>query len=566
MRLRTRALGVAVALSFATCSIAKADVEAAKKYVEEAKHELEMKSYNDAKSKLELAEAELEDAPAAAKTAVSASIAEVKAQIAASTIADNKIKYTRELGLIMTEAEGSIGNLVTWTGVEQRFNDLANNPDAAAALGADLTAAQKKFSTFKKLNDRKVLAAKKEQVETSVKEFEAAWAEAKPKILKPETPGDKDSAISDMDRKLEDVRRTVAQLSVETEPGKGFSARVEQIGTEYMKLALADQVKEKVERLQRDWNSYKDDWNGWEAETTGPTFAEYSKESSESMSALKAPKTRQFISRSNYWLKNRDEDEEFKKLHTAPELQAMLAKITADRDVARGKMEKFADALLADAEKQTLDQDKVDTLKRFEDSLKNNVEGSPKFESLDGRAFALINKFENQGKAAEVAAAAYYKAMTEKASTNWPDLKARYTIATGFDPSNAADFKGKYIAITTDNLMGYRFGPGDFPFATTLNGVPIAAKYDPAVAAAINEIQTKIGRSLGDNDDDGKWEIIAVVDGTTGKLNQRLNVEGKIKDTAGNEATVTGEKHEAADAPIITIVAAHCGPLAVSSK
>ncbi len=565
MRLRYLSVASALTASLFISSAAFADAAAAAKYVEDAKTEIEQHRYDAAKAKLELADTELEGVAAADKAPVAASIEAAKKQMADASLADNKIKYTRELERVMTDAEGAVGNLATWMGAENRANELFSNADAKAALGDDLTAAQKKFATFKKLNDRKAGAAIAEQTESSVKEFEAFWADAKAKIIKSETPGDKDTAITDTDRKLEDIRKTVAALPQDADSTKAFKARVDKIGAEYTQLALADKVKEKATRLKDEFDSYKDEFAGWEQETAGPTFEEYRQTSGETMHALKAPKTEKFVSRSDYWLDNRKEDEDFKKLQSAPEIKAIYDKVIADRNTALAKMEKFADALLADMEKQTLDQNKVDKIKTFEDGLKNNIQGSSKLDAYTKRAHALVDKFENQGKAGEAAAAAYYKTMTEKAAAAWPDMKAKFTVTEGFDPNKPGDLKGKYIRITSRNRMGWDYNTGDFQYATTLNGTPIAGKYDPTVAAAVKEVESKMGRALGDSDDDGDWEVIALVEGSTGKLSKRVNVEGKISDTHGNTATVTGERAEVVDAPIVTIVAAHCGPLAVAA-
>ena len=67
----------------------------------------------------------------------------------------------------------------------------------------------------------------------------------------------------------------------------------------------------------------------------------------------------------------------------------------------------------------------------------------------------------------------------------------------------------------------FRFQPGDFPFATTINGEALACRYAPSVKAKVDEVGKKIGRDVGDSDEDGRWEIIAVVNGTTGKLMAR---------------------------------------------
>ena len=166
----------------------------------------------------------------------------------------------------------------------------------------------------------------------------------------------------------------------------------------------------------------------------------------------------------------------------------------------------------------------------------------------------------------EAAREAYYKKMTEAAEAKWPAMEKKFKPIEDFDPSDPAAFKGKIIRIETDNLMGYRFKPGDFPFATTLDGTPIAAKFDPVVKAAVAQIEKRLDRSLGDNDDDGRWTIFARVEGTKGKLQRKVNVEGTVTDKAGNSAKLKGEKVETVEAPIITILAARIGPLAVSKE
>jgi hypothetical protein len=59
--------------------------------------------------------------------------------------------------------------------------------------------------------------------------------------------------------------------------------------------------------------------------------------------------------------------------------------------------------------------------------------------------------------------------------------------------------------------MGYRFKPGDFYFATTLGGITVAGRVDPALMKQITATETAIGQPLGDDDADGRWEVIAVV-------------------------------------------------------
>ena len=79
--------------------------------------------------------------------------------------------------------------------------------------------------------------------------------------------------------------------------------------------------------------------------------------------------------------------------------------------------------------------------------------------------------------------------------------------------------------------------------------------------AGIRAIEQKIGRSLGDDDGDGKWDIIAVVTQKKAQLMARRQTEatGKI---GGADVKLSGEYAEPVQAVIIEIIAAKCGPFA----
>ncbi|MEI6236007.1 MAG: hypothetical protein WCT04_23375 [Planctomycetota bacterium] len=77
----------------------------------------------------------------------------------------------------------------------------------------------------------------------------------------------------------------------------------------------------------------------------------------------------------------------------------------------------------------------------------------------------------------------------------------------------------------------------------------------------IAETEKAIGRSLGDNDDDGKWDIIAVVTDKKTKLMSKRQAEstGKVD---GADVKITTEYAVEVDAVVIEIIAAKCGPFA----
>jgi hypothetical protein len=233
------------------------------------------------------------------------------------------------------------------------------------------------------------------------------------------------------------------------------------------------------------------------------------------------------------------------------------------------KVLKAATTVVEQAEKTTFTNDNRGYLNSLPDDIRVALgEKSPEGQALRARAQKLMDNYAASLKAAEEADKVAYQKMIDDATKAWPAIRDKYKTETGFDPNNPKAFAGKLIKISdTDNLMGFRFKVGDFPFATTINGIPIAGKYDPVVGKAVEEVEAKIKHSLGDYDPDGKWEVIARVEGGTGQMMARKTEQGDVRTTGGERVgTVTHEYAEPVTAPIVTIVAAHCGPLSVSTE
>ncbi len=551
------AIAASVAISG---SIVLADADAAKNYVKEATELVGSNDVEGASNKLELAEAELDGVDAAQKSAITAQITALKSKITAQKASVNKGKYQRNLDRAMREAEGSIGNLVTWGGAESDVNDLFKNEEALAAIPDEIAAAKKKFATFQKLNAKKAGPQRIEEIDNQLKQVETDWAERKAEITNPETsPNSKSDAIDRTDRDIQSVKKRVEERAsvIGEEAVKSFNERIDKVSGEFMKIALADRVKEVVESLTRKSETYKDDWDGWEAEAKGPTWDEYTKESSQKMSAFFAPKTKELISRFDDYISSLADDSEYQSVSSAAEVKAIVDDVKARRDKAYKKMLGFVTAVVEPALKG-----KVEDTSRLS-SLKDDVrlalgEKSPEGLALQEKLEAKIKGHEDATTGAEDAKKKLITDLQSKATDAWAGLHEGLSGATEYDlPSQV----GKTVSFTADNLMGYRFKPGDYYFATTLSGAPVAAKIDPALMKQIKATEEAIGRSIGDDDSDGKWEVFAVVTDKKVKLQARKQVEasGTI---GGGQVKITGEYAEPVEATVIEIIAAKCGPFA----
>ncbi|MEI6236243.1 MAG: hypothetical protein WCT04_24570 [Planctomycetota bacterium] len=548
-------------------TVVYADVDGAKGYLKEAEEIAGGNSVNSsdiekANSKLELAEAELDGVAEAAKAPVLAAIKAVKEKINAKAHASDKPKYMRMLTRAMDEAEGSIGNLATWSTAERMFNDVNNNAEAKIVIGAELEVAAKKFATFKRLNAKKAGAKRAEEIKESLASIEKEWAERKPELLDPDgAPNSKANSIDRLTRSIESLRKRITeQLPADDENGKVISVQLDTIAAEFTKIALADRIKEVSETLKRKIDLYKDDWGGYEKETAGPTWAQYSQQQSEKMSKFLAPLSVEYVTRADEFLAGLNEEEDYKSVQADPSIKAIIASVKTKRDATYAKLLKFVTAVVEGAEKAGVKE--TDVL----DNLESNVRLALGEKSPEGVAIRerLKKKSTDQAAAAngaEEAKVALAKMLHEKADAAWPKLYAGMTWETKADLSKPAAFKGKSIGFLSDNLMGYRFKPDTYYFATTIGGIPVAATFDPALKAQIAETEKAIGRSLGDNDDDGKWDIIAVVTDKKTKLMSKRQAEstGKVD---GADVKITTDYAVEVDAVVIEIIAAKCGPFA----
>ena len=555
---RILALAVAGGLTVVAPSMVRADGQAAQDYLKEAQDLIDQNDLPGASDKLDLAETELDDATPPEKATIQAAIDAARQKITQATAAADKPKYQRKLRNAMDDAEQSIGNLVTWKGAEDAVKEVLNDPAAKAALGPELDAAAKKFATFQRLNARKASVQLEAQVEAALKATEQEWGETKAKIAAQTAD---DDVLQSTQENIAETRRQIAQLDKEDARLKELTDRLDKVAADFTNLALAGRVKDVTDALHRKIESYKDDWNGYEKETAGPTWDQYRSQTSEKMSAFLAPRTHEFVMRMDEFLRNLANDDDYQSVQSDASVKAIVDDAKAKRDAAYAKLVKFVGAVVDGALKSTAKEN--DAVDRLKDDVRVAVgEASPEAAAFKTSLEQKLAGNTAAASGAEDAKAKLVVMLHDKAEAAWPKLHDGISATTDYDMSKPDKFKGKNIGFTADNLMGYRFKPGDFYFATTLGGIPVAGRMDPALMKQITATETAIGRALGDDDADGRWEVIAVVTDRKAKLMAKRQVEASGKIDNSIDVKVKGEYAEPVDAVVIDIIAAKIGPFA----
>ncbi len=552
-------------------SAAMADVEGARKAIDAAAEKVKGGDFDAADTSLEIAAAELEGVDATAADPIKQQIEAMKKQIAAAKGSEEKQELTRQINSNLKNLESQMdnGNFVRADEYLSDLESMLNDAGNKALLGDEAVGYLKQISPIRKVVNGKLLGQKLDYAEARVKSREEDWAETVTKLKDPD--GGQESLARSAYGDLEMLAKVVKDLPSDNDKVKALDARVRKMQSEFDVANATAANAQLLESIKGSLSSYQDEFGGWEQEASAVTFKEYMAQSGADIGELNMPKTAKFISRYESFLKNLNDREDFKTSGNTPEIKAFLDETKKKYETAHAKMLKGMTAVVEEAEKTELTNDNIGVVMRLSgngnrgdlhDAIGDN---SPELPKLVARVDALIKKHKDGIAAADQAESKAYDDMVAAAKKAWPDMAAKFTTETGFDPNNASAMKGKLIRFSTDNLMGWRFKPGDFPFATTINGLPVAGRYDPEVAKAIDDVQSRTPHTLGDSDYDGRWDVIARVEGTTGRMMTRASAEGDVKVDGQKVGTVTQEYSDPVDAPIITIVAAQVGPLAVAA-
>lgn len=560
---------VVTALLTVTPSLALAGKEEAMQYLEEAKQKLERQYWDEVTLNLDLAETEAADLPEADKSVVMAQIKEIKEQMVAKQAQTLKPRLIRDIERSIDDAKPQIGNAM-FDGMISRADEILASETNRAVLGVDAEKYQKQIATFKKLHRTKFVEGQIAIGQEDLKSLKTLFAEKMADIKNPDTsPNGKNSAIEELEEKFQEWENWWPVVPANDPRVVELKKAVDEMKTQFTAVALADRVNEVLERLKRGWEIYQTDWEGHESEKPTEWSAYKSQTGNDTIDNFGAPKSRELVERYESFIKNREEDEEYQSVKDADAIKQYMATLAKTADEARARVLAGVKAVVDAADQDKVDENSRSAYDRLEDSLRvlfTNDTGGQDGQVAAQRARVLkkIQAFVDATEGAQRAREEWYKKMTVAAKAKWPEISKNFSAEAGFDPTNPGASQGKLIKFETDNLMGWRFKPGDFAFASTIDGMPIAGRYSPDVKKAIEEVQKQMGRDLGDNDSDGRWTVIARVTGKMGRMMQKKQAEGDlVSETGSRVGKYTVEYADPVDAPIIEIVAAKCGPLAV---
>ena len=315
-----------------------------------------------------------------------------------------------------------------------------------------------------------------------------------------------------------------------------------------------------ADQLASYWKAQQEYFAGWEQEGQGPSWDEYTHHQNEQTGNLNLPKTIEVLRRVGPWLKEDSVKTAADQYKDSPTVKATLADAHKTFDTAAKKLDDAFNKIFADAEKLPVPKDEFTRSKAgyLTDSADNWLKGTTYHDADVARGKKLTDQWHNAVEGAEAAKQATATKMTADATAAWPGIASSMKADDNFTPDKLEQYKGKTIHLTGSNRCGWDYEPGAYRYARKINGMVVAGKYAPNVAAAVKTALSQTGQDLPDED----WDVYAVVEGP-GKISERVSSEGKVKVDGQDVGTVTAEGHQTVDCTVVKIIAMHAGPVAV---
>jgi hypothetical protein len=554
-------------LSFFALSVplALADADGAKKDIAQAQQDLANNDYKSAADNLQLAEAELDGVDDATKADLTKQIADLKQKVADAQGSAGKAEAQKQIDSMMETARQSLDS--GFDDIDKQIQDFLSQDANKQALGeAAVKQYLKKLAVYRKVAAQKAAARNLDAVKQQLDQAEKDWPDKKTAMQNPDT---QEQASNDFSQELDNIEKMVANFPDDVPDMKAQKDRFAKLQAEYKTEYYKSKAAETYSRLKDNWDSYSDEYKGWDQETAGPSFDDLLHRQSDAMSKLNAPQTVGLVTRSNYCLGQWLADDAVKALENAdPKLKGFFDGLRHDRTAALDKLAGFASAVLDQAEKAQIDNDARNRLEQFaEDDLRIALDGSAQQKSLQDRAMKLVRDFDAKTAGDDAARQKLYDTLVDTGGKQWPALVGKINTDGDFDGNaimkDPNSFTGKVYRFTAvKNRMGWDYAPGEgFRFAMTSAGTPVAAKFDSTIESAWKEISKRTAKDFRDEE----YDLVVKVD-DVGPIIHIARASGSINTDSGEKvADITAQADETVQGVRMTVIALHVGPLTATA-
>ena len=169
------------------------------------------------------------------------------------------------------------------------------------------------------MNDAKIV-----NVTTETDNFEKDFNE-KIASLKTANEGQGEMTVRSISDSLQSLTSHINSLPQDNDKVKALKARLEKFNATFASAAGAADAANRLASLKSNWESYSNEYQGWEAETPSVTFEQYGKtQGNTDMHAFGMPHSVALIKRADDFLGNLNQDESFKAIANTPAVKTFV--------------------------------------------------------------------------------------------------------------------------------------------------------------------------------------------------------------------------------------------------
>jgi hypothetical protein len=566
-KLRRHILAVAGGGTLLLCTgLVFADADAAKKDLKDAQTAFDSQDAKTAGDDLSLAGAELDGLPDNVKAPIAADIKALRDKINGAASSEAKNAAVKNVDEMMDEAKKAFDAPQTFEETDKAITDFLSNDDNKKLLGDDAVAKYlKTLSTYRKVAHAKAVEIYITKAKASLDDAEKEWPEKKTELAAVENGVENEPDAQNFSHHLEEITALLGGIPKDNPQNKVLTDRYNKLNTDFNTVIYKSKAGETYKRIKDYWDSYAEEYSGWDKETTAPTLDALLHHQNDDASKLFAPKSVGLVTRATGELDNWMKDDVVHSLYgTDDKIKAFINQVAGDRKTAMTKLAGFASSVLGEAEKASINSDARDRLEQFaNDDLPYCLAGSDQLKPLQDRALKIVHDFDAKVNGDSAAHQKLFDDLSAAGNKAWPAMAAKVQASDDFDPNailqNPDNFKGKlYHFSGVNNRMGWDFSPGNgYQFAMSKEGTPVAAKFDTTVKASVKDVAKRTAKDLPDEG----WEFIASVE-DVGPIVKIDRATGDIKTNGGETVgTVTSQADVTVKGVRLKIVALHVGPV-----
>ena len=563
---RMKVMGVALAVSSCLVLAGRvwADADGAKKDIAAAQAALQNNDTKGASDNLDLATAELDGVDDATKADLQKQISDLKAKLNGAQNSAAKDDAQKQIDSMMNTAKQSLDS--GFDSIDKDATDFLNQDSTKQLLGNDAVEAyKKKLAVYRKVAKQRQAAQNIDRVKQMLDQADSEWPDKKKGLDNPDTV---EQTSNDYSQELDAIGNLVQDFADDNPAMKAQKDRYAKIQAEFKTEYYKGKATETYSRLKDSWDSYSDEYKGWDAEATGASFDDIMHHQGDDWSKMNAPKTVGLVTRANYCLGEWLADESVRYLESSDEkLKGFFDGLRHDRKAALDKLAKFASTILDQAEKADITQESRDRLETFaNDDLRIALDGSDQQKGMQDRALKLVRSFDAKTAGDDAARKKLYDTLVDQGNKAWPGLVAKITLDGDLDANaivkNPSSFTGKVYRLSgVKNRLGWDYSPGSgFAFAITQEGAAVAAKYDSTIATAVKETTKRTATDFSDE----QYDVVLKVD-DVGPIVRIARATGTITADGEKVADVTAQSDETVQGVRCTIIALHCGPVTATA-